>query len=846
MKLLFFFLLPLGLWAQAPACVPSGTTWKGAFTTAAAGTSNANNTANPNCNSFALTWTSPSSGVTALSIQLEGSDDNVTFTAFSGASTVIVGMNPSTALSGAIIVQASANIAYIRARVTTFTGSGVVNYQIYGYNGVSPAARGGGGGGGGGSVVTETWTAGTGGVTAGQAVCVSQSGSPATAVVCPLAAVFGTILENTIGIAQSSAIAGATFPVIVRGPATCTFDSVNAPTAGHLATYSLSVAGQCQDSGNGAAGFGVPVLGVVTATGAGTQTIYVYGSGLFASNIQTIAPLHVVNPSATLFELQAGNATGSMGSGTKLAFATGSFTIGDCLNVATNGSVQDAGAPCAGGSIGFNSILSGTNNTATMQVGSGAILEPTATSPGGIYGTQLVDGNDLPSVVPGTPGGPAVDYLQVTGAVSASPATVTVAAVGSDSNINLNLTPKGTGQLQINGSPLPSIIAYVLGTDIGGNTAGDCIEWKFNTAPVLIDSGAPCASNSPSFNSISSGTNNTATMTVTTGASLGPSGTGTITATQVPSAAGATTTTNGQMKYDTTSNNLHAAQNGADAKVVLTTATPGNGNCANWSVSGGLIKLGDAGSACGSGSGGGGGVVTYSGPALSVLTGTSFCPIGGGGACSATETNVDIDSSAAATVSNMYVQLSQALGAGNSVVVTWRDNATSEAVTCTISGASATACNDTTHSFNVANGDLLDYQLAFTGTIVVTPTILIMSAFGTSNVGITSVNGNTGPAITGVTLTIASGTATLGTGAIASAACATVVTVAGSGIATTDDIISDFNADPTGTTGYGVNAAGVLTIYKYPTSGNVNFKVCNSTGSSITPGSATLNWRVVR
>jgi hypothetical protein len=38
----------------------------------------------------------------------------------------------------------------------------------------------------------------------------------------------------------------------------------------------------------------------------------------------------------------------------------------------------------------------------------------------------------------------------------------------------------------------------------------------------------------------------------------------------------------------------------------------------------------------------------------------------------------------------------------------------------------------------------------------------------------------------------------------------------------------------------------MLSIIKYPTSNNVNFKVCNSTGSSITPGAITLNWRVVR
>ncbi len=96
------------------------------------------------------------------------------------------------------------------------------------------------------------------------------------------------------------------------------------------------------------------------------------------------------------------------------------------------------------------------------------------------------------------------------------------------------------------------------------------------------------------------------------------------------------------------------------------------------------------------------------------------------------------------------------------------------------------------------------------------------------------------------TLTIANGTSALGTSAISSGACATVVTTSATGTATTDNIQADFNTDPTSTTGYQASSNGMLTIIKYPTSGNVNFKVCNNTGASITPGAVTLNWRVVR
>lgn len=98
----------------------------------------------------------------------------------------------------------------------------------------------------------------------------------------------------------------------------------------------------------------------------------------------------------------------------------------------------------------------------------------------------------------------------------------------------------------------------------------------------------------------------------------------------------------------------------------------------------------------------------------------------------------------------------------------------------------------------------------------------------------------------GTTQTIASGTSALGTGAISSATCATVVTTSATGVATTDVVSASFNGDPTAVTGYVPLTAGMLTIIGYPTANNVNFKVCNNTSSSITPGAITLNWRVVR
>lgn len=93
---------------------------------------------------------------------------------------------------------------------------------------------------------------------------------------------------------------------------------------------------------------------------------------------------------------------------------------------------------------------------------------------------------------------------------------------------------------------------------------------------------------------------------------------------------------------------------------------------------------------------------------------------------------------------------------------------------------------------------------------------------------------------------VASGAKALATGAISSAACTTAQTDTATGTLTTDAITASFNGDPTGITGYVPLTTGMLTIIPWPTADTVNFKVCNNTASSITPGAITINWRVVR
>ncbi len=139
----------------------------------------------------------------------------------------------------------------------------------------------------------------------------------------------------------------------------------------------------------------------------------------------------------------------------------------------------------------------------------------------------------------------------------------------------------------------------------------------------------------------------------------------------------------------------------------------------------------------------GGGVVVYSGLAGVALTGTLFFPIGGGSQASTTETTVDADIQASTTISRLGANISTALGVGNSVVFTWRKNASDQTLTCTISGASATSCGDSVNSFSVVPGDLLSIKAVFSGTIVVAPVFVLSTQTGTLATGLIN-TGTTG------------------------------------------------------------------------------------------------------
>jgi hypothetical protein len=185
------------------------------------------------------------------------------------------------------------------------------------------------------------------------------------------------------------------------------------------------------------------------------------------------------------------------------------------------------------------------------------------------------------------------------------------------------------------------------------------------------------------------------------------------------------------------------------------------------------------------------------------------------------------------------VQLSAALGVGNSAVFTWRDAGASQALTCTISGAAATTCTDTTHSFNAAQGDELDIQIVTSGTPAAV-TLVIGSVFGAvsslnptftiSNASSTGTTANTLTKLTGAPSTAVIA-ATTDTGHVVG------ITTAGAGTSGTATITT---AGVISCVFDGATTAGDYVQISATVAGN-----CHDTGSATYPTSGQVIGRVL-
>jgi hypothetical protein len=166
------------------------------------------------------------------------------------------------------------------------------------------------------------------------------------------------------------------------------------------------------------------IIGNGANTVAGVNNAVVIGSGATGNSV-TIgqgANDHGVN-TATVVGMSA-NVTGNNG----VALGNGA--------AAANGSIALGTGSTANGASSISILATNASTASLLDIG--VIFQADMTN------------NAKTLFLQGTSSG--VDWVQVQGAATANPATVTVSAQGSDSNINLNLVSKGTGTIQCNGS----------------------------------------------------------------------------------------------------------------------------------------------------------------------------------------------------------------------------------------------------------------------------------------------------------------------------------------------------------------------------------------------------------
>jgi hypothetical protein len=205
----------------------------------------------------------------------------------------------------------------------------------------------------------------------------------------------------------------------------------------------------------------------ITGTGSGAS-ISITGSTFFSANITNAGSGYVEQPTVTF--------SGGGGSGAAAYAIVGSGTtiksLGSTLSFNTPGGTQLLVND--GGSVTTDYIFMTGSSFSRPAIGARTFGNPHASllifSTGTLGNIQFATNNSAQLQATVSHTNSAVNNLNFTGA--ATGASPTISAQGSDANINLRLTPKGTGVLQF-GTYTAGVVTqagYITITDAGGTS----------------------------------------------------------------------------------------------------------------------------------------------------------------------------------------------------------------------------------------------------------------------------------------------------------------------------------------------------------------------------------------
>ena len=406
----------------------------------------------------------------------------------------------------------------------------------------------------GGVNTTSTMTVGT-----GASLGVSGSGT-ITATAMPASGLTGTALPSSIvtssltalgtiatGTWQGAIVAAGYGGTGVANTATLTLGSSNQ----NWATIGTGIVKVTTTTGAITDAASADVIALWTGTCNSTTFFRGDGACAAASAGDTITSPHstiAVGGTATATQLDVVGAAGQILAGATPAL-TATPTLGTDNSAAgtlqlANGSanahtIWGSGATTSNTILGFatapttGDLVGCTTSSTTCTLTDTAIL---ATNVVTLAGSQTLTNKTLTSpILGGTPDASGATQFKLPVAAGGASAA-NGEKIYDTTNLNWHTWGNGVDNLEV---LVPASVTI---------TNGDCMQWvKVGGVITASDSGSACGSGGggTAFSALTNGTNTAAAMLVGTGASLGVSGSGTISATSVPfSGVGAATNTN--------------------------------------------------------------------------------------------------------------------------------------------------------------------------------------------------------------------------------------------------------------------------------------------------------------